>query len=501
MLDYKKPVLSKPNKNKSLYSFEVKKIGKKEYFGFELDGDRLYIDENFIVQHNSGKSIYPSIISNITNEPHLVIQPNIELLEQNVEKARILGLDPSIYSASAGSKDISNLTYATQMSIVSKPEDFRHFKKITLDECHLNMSNSMSGGKIKEKGKLNQLLEYINPEKIIGMTASPVQLVTTGKGSELKMLNRSMRSFWYKSDIFHITQIPDIKEEFWADIKTEIIQNDKSKLFKSNFNSPEFNKESIVEQYKHNDLSSQILEQYERLISQGVDNILTFVPSVEQALELSKKNKNFEVVYDKTPKKERKAIVEAFKRGDIPHLINCMVFTAGFDHPGLKGLILARETMSLQLFYQIYGRIVRNIYDNGEFIKKKGLIVDLTGNSDRFGDIGGISFEKNDYTNGWGMWNDDKLLTGYPFGEWDMPHRDTLSKKYNKKGIIDKNTSIENIDLSFGKYKGKKLVESFNKDPRYFIWVLENFDWSKPFSKLLQKPLKQLVDKYLMHGS
>ena len=47
----------------------------------------------------TGKSIYPSIISKVTNEPHLVIQPNLELLEQNVDKARIFGLDPSIYSA------------------------------------------------------------------------------------------------------------------------------------------------------------------------------------------------------------------------------------------------------------------------------------------------------------------------------------------------------------------------------------------------------------------
>ena len=501
VLDYKKPVLSKPNKNKSLYSFEVKKIGKKEYFGFELDGDRLYIDENFIVQHNSGKSIYPSIISKVTNEPHLVIQPNVELLEQNVEKARILGLDPSIYSASAGTKEISDLTYATPMSIISRPEDFRHFKKITLDECHLNMSNKMESGKVKSKGKLNDLIDYINPDKVIGMTASPIQLVTTGRGSELKMLNRSMRSFWYKSNIMHITQIPDIKEKYWADIKTEVIPNDKSKLFRKQFNSPEFDKDSIVAQYEANNLNKQIVEQYENMMSRGINNILTFVPSVEQAIQLKKQNPGFEIVYDKTPKKERKAIVEAFKRGDISHLINCMVFTAGFDHASLKGLILARETMSLQLFYQIYGRLVRNIYKDGILTKKEGLIVDLTGNTDRFGDISNMTFEKNDYTNGWGMWNDDRLLTGYPFGDWDMPTRDKLSKEFNSKGIISKNESIEDVSLNLGKYKGKSLLKSFEKDPRYFVWMLNNFDWTKPWTKPLHKPLEQLVNKYLMHGS
>ena len=53
-------------------------------------------------------------------------------------------------------------------------------------------------------------------------------------------------------------------------------------------------------------------------------------------------------------------------------LINCQVFTAGFDHPELDGLIMARDTMSYQLYYQIYGRIVRPIVENGNIIKKEG---------------------------------------------------------------------------------------------------------------------------------
>lgn len=448
----------------------------------------------------TGKSIYPSIISKITNEPHLVIQPNVELLEQNVDKARIFGLDPTIYSASAGSKEISDLTYATPMSMMANPDHFKHFKKITIDECHLSLSNKMSGGKVSEKGKLSQLIDFIKPDKIIGMTASPIQLVTTGMGSELKMIDRSMRSYWFKSQMFHITQIEDICSEYWANIKTDIIPNDKSLLTKARFNSPEFEKDSIVKQYESNNLQNQIIDQYERLISEGVDSILTFVPSVEQAISLKKARPDFGIVYDKTPKKERKQIVEAFKSGELKHLINCMVFTAGFDHPNLKGMIIARETMSLQLFYQIYGRLVRNIYSKGILYKKQGRIVDLTGNTERFGDISKMRFEKNDYTNGWGLWNDDRLLTGYPFGDWDMPHRSKFIKNFEKKGIISNTSEVSDIEVTFGKYKGQLLKNSFEKDPSYYIWVFEKFDWSKPFNKHLHKPLENLIQKHLMHG-
>lgn len=443
----------------------------------------------------TGKALDTAIIAELAQSDTLVIQPNAELLEQNLEKAHAFGFDPSVYSASLGSKAISGLTYATPMSIADRPQDFKNFKTVVIDEAHLNMSNSMSGGKISKKGKLNQFLDTIKPNKIIGLTATPIQLVTNGMGSELKMLNRSMRSFWLKSDIFHITQIQDIKDNYWADIHTDVISNDTSLLEKARFNSPEFTQESIVEQYNANGLEKQILEQYEDLYSQGVDNVLTFVPSVAQAIELAKANKDFAVVYDKTPKKERKAIVDAFKRGDIPHLINCMIFTAGFDHPSLKGMIIARDTMSLQLFYQIFGRIVRPIFKDGQIYRKKGIIRDLTGNTKRFGNLENLTFEKHDYTNGWGMWNEDRLLTGYPFGDWDMPSRESLIGQT----VISTDEQIKDYKLTFGKYNNLQLIETFNKDPRYFIWVLENFTWNK-YNQGLKESITKLVQKYLMHG-
>lgn len=443
----------------------------------------------------TGKSLDTALVAELAGTPVLCIQPNAELLEQNLEKARSFGFDPSVYSASLGSKTISNLTYATPMSIASKPEDFKGFPTVVIDECHLNMSNSMKDGKVNGKGKLNEFLDYINPDKVMGLTASPIQTVTNGTGTEAKMLNRSMRSYWYKSDIFHVTQIPDICDKYWADIITETVNNDTSVLKRKRFNSPEFDPESIVKQYDANNLDNQILEQYESLMSRGIDNILTFVPSVEQAIKLQKQNKNFQVVHDKTLKKERKAIVEAFKKGEITNLLNCMIFTAGFDHPELKSIIMARETMSFQLYYQIYGRLVRNIFKHGVLYKKTGTLVDLTGNTNRFGGIRNLTFEKNDYTNGWGMWNNDRLLTGHPIGDWDMPHR----SQFIGETVISKNVTIQDYKLSFGKYKDQYLVKTFEKDPRYFLWMLDNFTWGN-HNKGIKESIEKLVQKNIMHG-
>lgn len=366
--------------------------------------------------------------------------------------------------------------------------------------CHLGMTNKYSNGRISEKGKFNKFLDQINPSKIIGLTATPIQLVPQGfGGSELKMINRSMRSYWYKSDIFHITQIQDIKDDYWADLDIRTYDFDSSML-ELNSNGSEFKEASVIKQYEDNGIEYEILKKYYDLLDQGFDNILTFVPSVEQAIKLAAKNKDFEVVYDKTPANEREAIVRDFKNGSIPHLLNVNIFTTGFDHPGLKGIIMGRETNSFSMYYQMCGRVCRPLMVNGEVVGKKGIIEDLTGNTKRFGTIEDITFEKNDYTNGWGMWNDDRLLTGYPFGSWDMPLRQTLSDSYHNKGIIKTDEKIEDITLKFGKYKGKKLIESFEKEPRYFIWISENFDFNKPFNKPLRNPLNKLIEKYIAHG-
>ena len=365
---------------------------------------------------------------------------------------------------------------------------------IIVHNCHLMATNKLSGGKIKEKGKFVEFLESLDSKKVIGLTATPIQLVSGRSGSELKMMNRSMRSYWYKSDIFHATQIQDIYKDYWAEIDLEKVEINSDNKLRLNSTGNEFTTESIIKQYEDNSIDFYILEQYERLLSEGIDNILTFMPSVELAVNLAKKNPDFAVVYDKTPSKEREAIVKAFKRGDIPNLLNVNVFNCGFDHPGLKGLIMARETNSFTVYYQQFGRLVRPIISNGIIQKTQKKLIDLTGNSERFGDIRGITFEKNDYTNGWGMWNADRLLTGSPFGNWNMPHRSSFIKSGTKK------ESIDDIIISFGKYKGRSLEKSFRENPGYFTWILNEFNWGKHNQDLKTK-IETLIKQNILHGS
>lgn len=60
-----------------------------------------------------------------------------------------------------------------------------------------------------------------------------------------------------------------------------------------------------------------------------------------------------------TPKVERSARLDAFKRGEFPVLVNCGVFTEGTDIPNIDCVLLARPTKSRNLLVQMIGRGMR----------------------------------------------------------------------------------------------------------------------------------------------
>ncbi|RMF71994.1 MAG: hypothetical protein D6738_12550 [Acidobacteria bacterium] len=54
-----------------------------------------------------------------------------------------------------------------------------------------------------------------------------------------------------------------------------------------------------------------------------------------------------------TPTKERDALIDRFKRGELKYLANVNVLTTGFDAPGIDCVALLRPTLSPGLYYQM----------------------------------------------------------------------------------------------------------------------------------------------------
>jgi len=99
----------------------------------------LYCDGQLFVHHNSGKSIIIGDIVKRLNAPTLVLQPSKEILEQNYNKAISFGMSPTIYSASCGVKELSELTFATLKSVKKDVGRLKEIgvKYLLIDECFI----------------------------------------------------------------------------------------------------------------------------------------------------------------------------------------------------------------------------------------------------------------------------------------------------------------------------------------------------------------------------
>ncbi len=111
---------------------------------------------------------------------------------------------------------------------------------------------------------------------------------------------------------------------------------------------------------------------------------LAFFPSVQLAREaatvLNGRGVAAAAISGDTPPCERKATLEALRRGEVRVVSNCCVLTEGFDEPSVDCILMARPTKSSVLYRQVVGRALR-LHPG----KDDALVIDFCGATDRNG--------------------------------------------------------------------------------------------------------------------
>jgi superfamily II DNA or RNA helicase len=87
------------------------------------------------------------------------------------------------------------------------------------------------------------------------------------------------------------------------------------------------------------------------------------------------------------PDYERRAVVGAFSAGRFQYLVNCALFTEGFDEPSIECVAIARPTKSRALVMQMVGRGTRLSPSTG---KTSCLWLDFAGNAGRHRLVGPV---------------------------------------------------------------------------------------------------------------
>jgi len=320
-----------------------------------------------------------------------------------------------------------------------------HYKNVlnegvVVHNCHLS---TKAGSQVRE------LFKQIGITHVVGLTATPLYLEGGMQGASLKMMNRARWKMF--SEIRYVTQISHlVKNNFWSKLLYQVNDTDETYL-KENSNGSDFTVQSQKNYYKANNLKEQITEEVQNLLDQGRKSILVFVPTIAEAEELFAAFPNSATVHSKMDPKSRDYIVKAFKDLTIPVIFNVNVLAIGFDHPELDGIITARSTSSIALFYQQIGRGVR-IHPGKDNCK----IVDFSGNIKRFGRVEGLHFENIPYY-GWGLFNDrNELLTDFPIKAFKRPTKETLIEAGKKEANPEKKER-PNPEFNFGMFKGRKF--------------------------------------------
>jgi DNA repair protein RadD len=409
----------------------------------------------------AGKSYDIAGIAQGVSEPILILQPSIELLYQNVEKFEALGGVCTIYSAGAGQKEISHVTYGTLGTVINSLPKFiaAGIKNVIVDECHLYPSDadSMFGKLMKGLGK---------DVRLLGLTASPFRLVSNMMGSRLMMLPRCRPSLF--KEFGHITQIKDLADKYWTPVEYRVKQIDGSVL-RMNSNGSDYSAQSL-EAFSQNTIQSV----YEALMSEEFKHVLCFVSSVSICKKLCRIVPDSAYVCADTPPAERSQIVRDFKSGKLKRLLNVGVFRVGFDYPELDHVIDAAPTMSLASAYQKFGRLVRTFEG-----KKIGVFTDLAGMVDRFGKIEELTIEKKAGSQFHEVYSNGKQLTGVILAGsgYTMPTEADLS------GHV-----FNDMEIDFGKNKGKKISEC---EGWYLSWVRDNLSHRKDLVKNINYYMQQ----------
>lgn len=268
---------------------------------------------------------------------------------------------------------------------------------LIVHNCHLvNAQDGMYHDFIKAIGA-----------KVVGLTATPYRLTNSMEGAMLKFLTRTRPKIFNKV-LYYVQN--DVLFNSGHLSKLEYFDKnviDRS-LLQTNTTGSDFTEASIKSYYRKIDMPSITIGYANRLLPKR-KNLLVFCTMIEEAKRVSAGVPGSVVITGDTNSSERDSLLKKFKAGEIKCVINVGVLTTGFDYPQLEAVLIARSTMSLALYYQIVGRVMRP-HKN----KESGWVVDLGGNVTLFGKIETMQIIQND-KGLYSIWNNGRQLTNVSF--------------------------------------------------------------------------------------
>ncbi|KAI8324467.1 P-loop containing nucleoside triphosphate hydrolase protein [Martensiomyces pterosporus] len=239
----------------------------------------------------------------------------------------------------------------------------KRYKCIVIDEAHHAAAETYT-----------RIIDYFcgkqganDPEKNEG-------IVVWGCSATLRRYDGLGLSRVFDEIVYHKPFLEMIKEGWLSNLKLVTVRTSSS-LGDVKRYAGDFSIGSLSSAVNNMDRNLAVVKSYHTLAA-GRRSVLVFAVDVAHARELCGLFVSYgipaEVVLGHTPANERDRILEGFRSGEIPVLINCGILTEGTDIPNIDCVMMARPTRSPVLFQQMVGRGMR--LSDG---KKDCLIIDF----------------------------------------------------------------------------------------------------------------------------
>lgn len=351
-----------------------------------------------VLPTGSGKSIVIAGLIKELNAPTLILQPSKEILAQNLSKYRSYGFHAGVYSASAGQKNLRDVTFATVGSVIKKLHLMERFRYLLVDECDLVNARG---------GMYEELISHMGVP-VLGLTATPYRLGRDQEGrSILKFLTRTRPRVFDK--VVYYVQNKDLFDQgHLCRLEYFSVKGFNRNALQKNSTGADYTDASVREQYRQSGFHLKLAKTVNRMFEIGRKNVIVFTRFTDEARWLVQQVPGAAIVTAETPDKERDRLINAFRTGRIRCIANVGILTVGFDYPELEGVVIARPTMSLRLWYQMVGRGVRTSPE-----KSHTMIVDLCDNIRTFGKVEDLELSEE---GGWHIRSQGRQLTNVSFG-------------------------------------------------------------------------------------
>lgn len=291
----------------------------------------------------------------------LVLAHRTELLEQAARKLADVGIRASLdQGASRGSHHASVVVGSVQTLRGARLE--RHpvdaFGLVVVDEAHHAPAASYKS-----------ILGRFTRARVLGVTATPDR----GDGKALAEV--------FSSVAFSYEMRAAIREKYLAPLRARRVTVAQLDLRDVKSHHGDFDQAALAkvlsdEKALHGVVSPLVqLAGARRTLVFGVD-----VAHAHALTELLNRHREASAIAldGSASRAQRAATISLFRQGRFQFLVNCALFTEGFDEPSIECIAMARPTQSRALYTQMLGRGTRLSPETG---KLDCLVLDFVGNS------------------------------------------------------------------------------------------------------------------------